>query len=369
MQILEGPTSAVDALYSRIKRDTRHTKVQILSREGDITSRRYPTFGMKMGKRSSWLEAHSEVPLWVQLSRLQAWNEERLIRLTYSSVLTPATPEAAHETIAEVLEQSIRNNPTRLIGGILLFNQKTLQLLQVLEGPVTGVRSLYRRIARDTRHTLCTLLTEEWVQGRRYEQWGMQLCAGDDIAVLPAPDWAGMQFDWESLEGGMAQSFRKRQLIDVHLLSGAHGSGTDDEPTGPLLSELCRLLSSPCFSALHSFRHSTLPTWSGSRHERRKRRGSVNISYFEPADPATNPFNEGIVRPLPLSNDDVLPPWACVLAEISRQDELECALAREMAASREASRRTVQFAMPSSEMDRSACDTQTHGEDTDRRRR
>lgn len=46
-QILEGPESAVDELFVRIRRDSRHRDVLLLATENDIPSRFFPDWSMR----------------------------------------------------------------------------------------------------------------------------------------------------------------------------------------------------------------------------------------------------------------------------------------------------------------------------------
>jgi len=206
MQILEGPTDEVEALFETIRADTRHKDARQISREL-VDERRYPQFGMKSGVQGEWLEDQADrdaTPNWTKLA-----GQTELLRLTYSSVLT-AEEEDVDSTIECILKQSVKNNPAAQIGGALLFNRKTLQLLQVLEGPAAAVRQLYERIAIDKRHELCNKLSEELVKTRTYDDWGMQLSGECELSSLTTPAWVkGSTYDWENLEGGLSQSFKR----------------------------------------------------------------------------------------------------------------------------------------------------------------
>ena len=46
-QVLEGPAEAVDSLYEKITRDTRHTHVVLLGSEHSVTDRLFPDWAMR----------------------------------------------------------------------------------------------------------------------------------------------------------------------------------------------------------------------------------------------------------------------------------------------------------------------------------
>ncbi len=45
LQLIEGPATAIDALYARIERDNRHGDVRLLL-TGDVTARMFPDWAM-----------------------------------------------------------------------------------------------------------------------------------------------------------------------------------------------------------------------------------------------------------------------------------------------------------------------------------
>lgn len=60
LQLLEGPTPALDATYERIKRDDRHLEVNRLSYE-PVTDRLFPDWAMRDDPARSWMWTRSEV--------------------------------------------------------------------------------------------------------------------------------------------------------------------------------------------------------------------------------------------------------------------------------------------------------------------
>jgi len=157
VQVLEGPALAVRALYhEKIKKDDRHNSVRLLWDEGAET-RHYDGFGMQLGSDPAQV--------------LQ--NTSELLQLTYVSQLTASSREEAYKHMESILGLAFVKNPRLGIGGALFLNPRTLQVLQALEGPEANVRRLYEKIAKDARHTECTIVSEVTVKERTYEQWGM----------------------------------------------------------------------------------------------------------------------------------------------------------------------------------------------------
>lgn len=69
--------------------------------------------------------------------------EKDLVRMAYKSKISAEVPTKAEETVQNVLRQSIKNNPTYRISGMLYFNVASYELVQVLEGPQENIDYLY----------------------------------------------------------------------------------------------------------------------------------------------------------------------------------------------------------------------------------
>jgi hypothetical protein len=54
LQLIEGPTAAIDALFERIKADDRHLAVAQLSRD-TVEARMFPDWAMRDDPAQSWL--------------------------------------------------------------------------------------------------------------------------------------------------------------------------------------------------------------------------------------------------------------------------------------------------------------------------
>lgn len=84
-----------------------------------------------------------------------------------SSAATTFTEEELHD----LLETSRVNNAKLDITGMLLY--KDGNFIQAIEGPEEAVRSLYAKIAQDSRHKEIFLLSEETITERNFPNWSM----------------------------------------------------------------------------------------------------------------------------------------------------------------------------------------------------
>lgn len=182
LQELEGPESATRWLLGKIRNDQRHHSLLVV-REDEVPSaaqRKHAGMGMTFGSNG-------------EASPQRALYSEPCVRLMYTSVLC-AKGRAASALVATVVRSAGKNNPRLHIGGELLVNLETSQVIQVLEGSVSLVTALYQTIKRDLRHKHCTLLCEETVpQGtRRYHHWGMAQGNFADLHARLGPEVCAM---------------------------------------------------------------------------------------------------------------------------------------------------------------------------------
>jgi len=204
VQVLEGPASAVRSLYhNKIKLDPRHTSVKLLW-DHKADHRQYEGFGMQLGSDPT--------------SVLQDAKSD-LLQLTYLSQLQAPSRDAAYEHIEAILGVAIVTNPKLGIGGALFLNPRTLQVLQALEGPEANVRTLYEKIAKDARHTGCTIISEAAVKRRTYEQWGM---LQGDLA-----DWSSIAVGKVGMENVVSRRRRRGAKEEM-----GESCGEDKEPEG-----------------------------------------------------------------------------------------------------------------------------------------
>lgn len=96
-----------------------------------------------------------------------------LLRLVYISTASAAIDRGSLDAI---LTNASAKNPADGITGVLCASRD--HYLQVLEGPVRPVLSLYLRIMADPRHHDPTLLSISLVAGRLFDQWAMAYIDG-----------------------------------------------------------------------------------------------------------------------------------------------------------------------------------------------
>lgn len=104
-------------------------------------------------------------------------------RLIYVST---ASDGLVPEDIDAIVASSIRNNETRNITGVLIYNG--LNFLQVLEGPRANVENIYSRIMMDTRHVSVTTVLSETAELRMFSGWHMAGRKTPELVGDPAFD-------------------------------------------------------------------------------------------------------------------------------------------------------------------------------------
>ena len=100
-----------------------------------------------------------------------------LHRLIYRSAFGPAFPRVEGDELNEIhsiLTSSLRNNETLNITGLLAVYQNSF--VQVLEGPLAGVSTIFDRIVVDPRNEKVTLLGTREVENRKFPDWSMCAC-------------------------------------------------------------------------------------------------------------------------------------------------------------------------------------------------
>lgn len=93
-----------------------------------------------------------------------------LYQLLYNSVATKPMDEAE---LHAMLECSRKNNAIHGITGLLIYEDRTREFLQVLEGSEIAVKALYANISRDGRHGHLDLLIEGPIAERGFGGWSM----------------------------------------------------------------------------------------------------------------------------------------------------------------------------------------------------
>jgi Sensors of blue-light using FAD len=109
---------------------------------------------------------------------------EPVFRLIYSSH-SKIEPERARTELGEIFDTARRNNRKVGVTGALVVADDWFA--QTLEGEESAVRTLYERIATDSRHEQVTLLETTNVEDRTFGRWAMARVSedgGPDIRLL-----------------------------------------------------------------------------------------------------------------------------------------------------------------------------------------
>lgn len=120
--------------------------------------------------------------------------EQQLISLTYisKSCIEYENSVELERHIKQLLAKSRANNVLNKVSGALLYSGG--YFAQILEGHPSSVRELFEKIQRDPRHDEVTILLEEPVSIRRFDNWSMALAGiemeaeGDIAGLFYAPD-------------------------------------------------------------------------------------------------------------------------------------------------------------------------------------
>lgn len=93
-----------------------------------------------------------------------------LYQLFYNSVARDSMDEAALQLLLACARE---HNTAHGITGLLIYEDRTREFLQVIEGSEIAVKTLYDNICRDARHGHMDVLTEGPVAERGFGGWSM----------------------------------------------------------------------------------------------------------------------------------------------------------------------------------------------------
>ena len=93
---------------------------------------------------------------------------EQLRRVIYVSEKVGSS----ERDVADIVNASTQNNPSKDITGCLLEGANSF--LQILEGPSDAIKSLYKTISEDNRHTNVKRLCDETLNTRLFSDWSMK---------------------------------------------------------------------------------------------------------------------------------------------------------------------------------------------------
>lgn len=91
-----------------------------------------------------------------------------LISLVYVS---RASHDLTEEELLTILDKSRKNNTALGITGMLLYRDRVF--IQALEGEVDKIKTLYEKIAQDTRHRDVKLVSRRPIRERTFQEWSM----------------------------------------------------------------------------------------------------------------------------------------------------------------------------------------------------
>jgi transcriptional regulator with XRE-family HTH domain len=109
-------------------------------------------------------------------------NGPEMQRLIYRSVMCGRAGQNPSPVLADILESSLRRNPSAGLTGALLAGSG--RFLQVLEGPGEAVAQLFERIMQDSRHDNVVVIEHRPIRRRQFADWSM--CCGQLLAGGPA---------------------------------------------------------------------------------------------------------------------------------------------------------------------------------------
>lgn len=87
--------------------------------------------------------------------------------------ISDAAGEVTDGSLRSLVDQAQQRNSACGITGVLMYSRG--RFLQVLEGPESEVRAVFRSIQEDDRHTNVRVLVEGDVESRRFDAWSMGL--------------------------------------------------------------------------------------------------------------------------------------------------------------------------------------------------
>jgi len=165
-QVLEGNPSEVNKLWQTIENDPRHTvdedTVSLQMVEDSIYQKKH---GLRYISFADPRESAPVPPV----------DGKNLVQLKYTSILKE-TDGREREVMAEILPKAMAHNARHGITGWMLYNDRTLSVYQVLEGPRDKVEQLWEHIRKDPRHVVSAdSVRRRTIPSREFADWHMAL--------------------------------------------------------------------------------------------------------------------------------------------------------------------------------------------------
>ncbi len=101
-----------------------------------------------------------------------------MYQLTYLSF---AKPDLKLQDLDDILESATTANAVRNISGCLIYYKDSF--VQILEGSQEDVLYIYKKIETDPRHHSVTMLWENEVDNKFFEEWNMAFYRPDNNNV------------------------------------------------------------------------------------------------------------------------------------------------------------------------------------------
>ena len=92
--------------------------------------------------------------------------------------ISQATRKMSTEELHDILKTAKANNEGIDVTGSLFYNGGWF--LQVLEGPLTTINTLYKKIEKDPRHKNSRILYNEPAKFRTFTRWSMNMTNLED---------------------------------------------------------------------------------------------------------------------------------------------------------------------------------------------
>jgi acylphosphatase len=165
-QVVEGSHDTIAKLWKRISEDDRHVIDEDAISHEIVDSRKYPVdWGLRYTKFEKATDERECQAL--------ASTSSELIQLKYKSFLKE---QDAQQIIDDAIPDAIVKNARLDVTGFLLYNDNTMTVYQVLEGPAGAVEKMFNEIQQDPRQEVCAAsVHRREVQAREFPHQSMAL--------------------------------------------------------------------------------------------------------------------------------------------------------------------------------------------------
>lgn len=94
--------------------------------------------------------------------------------------VSKAEENVDYDEILNILTHSWKYNHNSYVSGMLLYDNG--HFMQIIQGPILTIDTLYARIENDSRHTDIKLIGEELLHERDCSGWGIGLYDDQEVA-------------------------------------------------------------------------------------------------------------------------------------------------------------------------------------------